>query len=120
MFTQFDYVCKTTGVTKVETVGNVYMACAGLKDSGEEENNQGTSQADRVLQAAFGMIEHASGIRLKSGRNLDVKIGVHSGEVTAGVVGFHKPQFSLVGDTINTASRLCSTLQRLNSVQISP
>ena len=35
--------------------------------------------------------------------------GIHSGKVIAGVIGYHKPQFSLIGDTVNTTSRVCST-----------
>ncbi len=40
---------------------------------------------------------------------LTIKIGIHYGNAIAGVIGFHKPQFSLIGDTINTTSRVCST-----------
>jgi class 3 adenylate cyclase len=41
--------------------------------------------------------------------NLQIKIGIHYGRVIAGVIGHHKPQFSLIGDTVNTTSRVCST-----------
>jgi class 3 adenylate cyclase len=37
-----------------------------------------------------------------------LKIGIHFGPAVAGVIGYHKPQFSLIGDTINTTSRVCS------------
>ena len=37
------------------------------------------------------------------------KIGIHYGRAISGVIGFHKPQFSLIGDTVNTTSRVCST-----------
>lgn len=40
---------------------------------------------------------------------LEIKIGIHYGRVIAGVIGGHKPQFSLIGDTVNTTSRVCST-----------
>ena len=39
------------------------------------------------------------------------KIGIHYGRAISGVIGFHKPQFSLIGDTVNTTSRVCSTGQ---------
>ena len=45
---------------------------------------------------------------LKNGEPLKVKIGIHTGRVISGVVGQHKPQFSLVGDTVNRTSRMCS------------
>jgi class 3 adenylate cyclase len=41
--------------------------------------------------------------------SINIKIGVHYGRVIAGVIGHHKPQFSLIGDTVNTTSRVCST-----------
>jgi class 3 adenylate cyclase len=37
------------------------------------------------------------------------KIGIHYGRVISGVIGYHKPQFSLIGNTVNTTSRVCST-----------
>ncbi len=45
----------------------------------------------------------------KNGDRMKVKIGIHFGRVIAGVLGYHKPQFSLIGDTINTTSRVMST-----------
>jgi class 3 adenylate cyclase len=42
------------------------------------------------------------------GNTVKLKIGIHYGRVMAGLIGYHKPQFSLIGDTVNTASRVCS------------
>lgn len=45
----------------------------------------------------------------QNGEKIKVRIGIHYGRVIAGVIGHHKPQFSLIGDTINTTSRVMST-----------
>ena len=121
VFQKFDQLCSANGVTKIETVGKTYMACSGLKDS-EAELDPGLREvphARRAVALGLAMVSLTSAIRLKSGFQLQVKIGINSGPVTAGVVGHHKPQFSLVGDTVNTSSRMCSTLESANSIQIS-
>lgn len=45
-----------------------------------------------------------------------IKIGVHRGQCIFGVLGYHKPQFSLIGDTVNTTSRHCTTGERGNII----
>jgi class 3 adenylate cyclase len=114
IFTLFDQLCDDFGVTKIETVGKTYMACCGLNKNSEAD----VPPARLACDLALGILRECEKISLKKGF-LKVKIGIHTGPVTAGVVGFHKPQFSLVGDTVNTASRMCSTLDRKNAVQIS-
>lgn len=121
VYRQFDHICELVGVTKVETVGKTYMACAGLKDSESDLDPifRSVSHARRAVEMAIGIIKATNKIKLINGGTLQVKIGIHSGNVTAGVVGFHKPQFSLVGDTVNTASRMASTIKDSNIIQIS-
>jgi magnesium-transporting ATPase (P-type)/class 3 adenylate cyclase len=121
LFRKLDFLCDAHGVTKIETVGKTYMACAGLKDSEADlpMHLVSRSHARRVTDMALDIIRFCSSRRLKFGQPLQVKIGLNSGPVTAGVVGYHKPQFSLVGDTVNTASRMCSTLQVTNGIQMS-
>eukprot|EP00361_Fabrea_salina_P007546 CAMPEP_0202439584 /NCGR_PEP_ID=MMETSP1345-20130828/36237_1 /ASSEMBLY_ACC=CAM_ASM_000843 /TAXON_ID=342563 /ORGANISM="Fabrea Fabrea salina" /LENGTH=308 /DNA_ID=CAMNT_0049054119 /DNA_START=939 /DNA_END=1866 /DNA_ORIENTATION=- len=119
IFTKFDDLCTKVGMTKVETVGYTYMACAGLIDSERDLDKrlQIVSQVRRALEMAVGMASECKEIRVLEGRQLKLKIGIHSGPVAAGVVGSHKPQFSLVGDTVNTASRMASTAE--NTIQVS-
>lgn len=121
VFQKFDQISSAIGVTKIETVGKTYMACAGLKDSELELDPavKEVSHARRAIELGLAIISLSSTIRLNSGLQLQVKIGINSGPVTAGVVGHHKPQFSLVGDTVNTASRMCSTIETANTIQIS-
>lgn len=119
-FRKLDQLCDIHGVTKIETVGKTYMACAGLKDSEADMPAYLLlrTHARRGVDMALDIIRTTRMFKLKYGGHLTVKIGINSGPVTAGVVGFHKPQFALVGDTVNTASRMCSTLPDPNSIQI--
>lgn len=56
------------------------------------------------------MREVAKNMKYDNGsKSIEIKIGIHFGRVMAGVIGHHKPQFSLIGDTVNTTSRVCST-----------
>lgn len=120
LFGKFDFLCDAHGVTKIETVGKTYMACAGLRDSEADLPMKflSRSHARRVTDMALDIVRTCSTRILKYGEPLRVKIGLNSGPVTAGVVGYHKPQFSLVGDTVNTASRMCSTLSQTNGIQM--
>ncbi|CAG9331780.1 unnamed protein product [Blepharisma stoltei] len=121
IYRKFDNICDNTGVTKIETVGNVYMACAGLKDSEIELSPYFRSipHSRRCVEMGLKILSTVEKIFLSKGEPLKVKIGIHTGPVTAGVVGYHKPQFSLVGDTVNTASRMASTLTDSSKIQIS-
>jgi magnesium-transporting ATPase (P-type)/class 3 adenylate cyclase len=121
IFSRFDKLCETIGVTKIETVGKTYLACAGLKDSEIEMDIEKLKvcHARRAVEMGLAVIKEVKKICMKDGTPLIFKIGINSGPVTAGVVGYHKPQFSLVGDTVNTASRMSSTLTDLNAIQIS-
>lgn len=58
---------------------------------------------------AIDMMKYMDEVVIDDGMNLTLKIGVHYGKVIAGIIGYHKPQFSLIGDTVNTTSRCCST-----------
>ena len=55
------------------------------------------------------MIESVRNSKYGNNKDITLKIGIHYGRVIAGVIGAHKPQFSLIGDTVNTTSRVCST-----------
>ncbi|CAD8108584.1 unnamed protein product [Paramecium primaurelia] len=108
LFRQYDSLCSQYGLQKIETVGKTYMAAAGLKNISTQSN---VNPVLRTIQVAFEMRRFAQQQNFGTSEEIIVKIGVHYGNVIAGVIGYHKPQFSLIGDTVNTTSRVCSTGQ---------
>ena len=109
-YNAFDQLCEQYGIQKVETVGKTYMACGGLKVCERDIDSRllGSHHSVRVVDFACVVQQYANTISLKNGEKLSVKIGIHTGEVISGVVGETKPQFSLIGDTVNKTSRVCS------------
>lgn len=111
IFRNFDNLCLKHGVQKIETVGKTYMACAGLKacEMNFSETTLKTEKTRRLVSMAFEMMKFMEHVTVGRGETIKIKIGIHIGPVIAGVIGHHKPQFSLIGDTVNTTSRVCST-----------
>jgi phospholipid-transporting ATPase len=108
-----DSLCDKHGVTKIETVNKTYVACCGI---GENE----LDHAFRVVKLALNIINKFQSVYLpECNMKFSVRIGVNSGEIVSGVVGCQKPQFSLVGDTINISSRMCSTIDTPDNIRIS-
>lgn len=113
LFREFDKLCTSFAVQKIETVGYTYMAATGIrKIESEMENEMGKkNKIERLMFMAVQMMEKTKIFRwgLKKNKTLEVKVGIHCGEVMIGVIGEHKKQFSLIGTTVNTTSRHCST-----------
>jgi len=86
------------------------MACGGLKVVEKDIDNRllGSHHSVRVTDFACSVQSYVHTQTLRNAAKLSVKIGIHTGEVIAGVVGETKPQFSLIGQTINKTSRVCS------------
>lgn len=124
VFRTFDSLCKEFGIQKIEvirfykTVGKTYMACGGLKfiESTLDRELSSKSPVIRTVQLAQAMGKFIDDYTYKAGKRLEIKIGVHYGQCIFGVLGYHKPQFSLIGDTINTTSRHCTTGKNGNIV----
>ena len=87
------------------------MACAGLKLVEKHLSSQLATKNPclRVLEASIEMQNFVHSFIYSAGKTLQIKIGIHYGTCIFGVLGYHKPQFSLIGDTINTTSRHCTT-----------
>lgn len=108
LYADFDRLCRRFGVQKIETVGKVYVACSGLAlfEAGVDPALRSLNSFDRLFNFAVELHKHIERFAPQLPL-LKVKVGVHSGNCIYGFFGLHKPQFSLIGDSVNTASRHC-------------
>jgi adenylate cyclase len=98
MFSAFDESCHALGVEKIKTIGDAYMAAAGLPGSA----------GDHVRAAAELALAMRAAVA-NTGDPWRVRIGIHRGPVVAGVIGTSKFVYDLWGDAVNVASRLETT-----------
>jgi class 3 adenylate cyclase len=99
LFTAFDRLAARHGLEKIKTVGDAYMVAGGLPVPRPDH-------AEAVAEMALAVREEAGRHRDPAGRPLQVRIGIDSGPVVAGVIGTAKFSYDLWGDTVNTASRM--------------
>ena len=102
IFREFDEIVENYGLEKLKTVGDSYMAASGLPE--ENENH-----AIRVVSAAIEMKNLIAKRNETSAIKWEMRLGIHTGSVIAGVVGTKKFTYDIWGDTVNIASRMESS-----------
>ena len=102
LFTRFDDACAAHGVEKIKTIGDAYMAVAGLDRSPQADAWESVVAA---AELALDMLDALG----EAGSRWAMRIGIHAGPVVAGIIGTRKFAYDVWGDTVNVASRLETT-----------
>ena len=114
-FKGIDRIMEKYQIEKIKTIGDAYMAAGGLP-------NKNTSHPLDVVMAAQEILLLIEGLKQERiEKNLpyfDIRIGVHTGPVIAGIVGFKKFSYDIWGDTVNIASRMESSGE-INKINVS-
>ena len=98
-FAAFDRLVAELEVEKIKTIGDAYMVAAGVPEPQADH-------AERIATLAPRMLDAVAAVAAATKLDLQARIGIHTGPITAGVIGTHKFVYDVWGDTVNTASRM--------------
>jgi adenylate cyclase len=99
LFSAFDVLADRHGLEKIKTIGDAYMVVGGVPATGADH-------PERAVAMGLDMLDAVAGLAGEVDRPLEVRIGIHTGPLVAGVIGTRKFSYDLWGDTVNVASRL--------------
>ena len=99
LFSRFDRLAGELGLEKIKTIGDAYMLAGGVPDPRPDH-------ASAMVQAAQGMQAIVHDFNASQGTQLQLRIGLHSGPLVAGVIGSRKFSYDVWGATVNTAKSM--------------
>ena len=98
-FRAFDTITSKYNIEKIKTIGDSYMAAGGLPVPN-------STHPEDVVKAALEIRDYMKNYKTDSGIPIELRIGINTGSVVAGIVGTKKFQYDIWGDAVNTASRM--------------
>ncbi|MBR6062002.1 MAG: hypothetical protein IKP67_07990, partial [Spirochaetales bacterium] len=102
LISKFDERAKREHIEKIKTIGDAYMAAVGLSEASNQD-------ASTMIQFAQGLIQDVRDFNAQNNSNLQIRLGINTGNLVAGVIGKSKFIYDIWGDTVNVASRMEST-----------
>lgn len=100
-FKKFDQIVTKFGLEKIKTIGDSYMCVGGLPKVNQNHAKDVINAAKEMINFVSSLLDSQDGLI-----HFEIRIGVHTGPVVAGIVGTKKWQYDIWGDTVNIASRM--------------
>ena len=99
LYRRFDQAAAEHGVEKIETVGDGYLAVCGAPARNDHH-------PESVARFARAILEAARQVKVSNSEPVQIRIGIHTGPIFAGVIGEHRFHYSIFGETVNVAARV--------------
>lgn len=112
IFSIFDQLAEFYQLEKIKTIGDAYMVAGGLPTAKTNHN-------ESIAHFALDMLEAIQGFTRPDGKPFQLRVGINTGPVVAGVIGQRKFAYDLWGDTVNIASRMEATGEG-QKIQVTP
>ncbi|KAJ3074368.1 hypothetical protein HDU98_011437 [Podochytrium sp. JEL0797] len=106
MWQEYDKISKKYGMYKVETIGDAFLGVVGAPERVPDH-------AERAADFSIDIIEMIKNFRLVTGDPIQIRAGLNSGPVTAGILGESNPHWCIVGDTVTIASKMEATSKHM-------
>lgn len=112
LYTDFDNYCGLLDIYKIETIGDAYVCAGGL-------HKPSIYHAQQVAWMSLLMMDSASKHITNKGDTIKMRIGIHGGDVLAGIVGFKQPRYCLFGNNCSIANKF-ESMSEVERIHVSP